>query len=117
GADRIVNTDLGPVIGDLRDTLAGLNRTVEQVNADLPDITGRLSSAADSADRAFSTLRGMLDGIRTPVQNFAQDGLPQFALAGRDIRALAQSVDALVRSLRSNPSQILSGPRQPEFRR
>ncbi|MDO5611630.1 MAG: MlaD family protein [Paracoccus sp. (in: a-proteobacteria)] len=117
GADRIVNTDLGPVIGDLRDTLANLNTAIAQVNADLPEFTRRLSSAAASADSAFASLRGTIDGIRGPVQSFAQDGLPQFGLAGRDIRALAQSIDQLVRSLSRNPSQILSGPRQPEFRR
>ena len=117
GADRIVNTDLAPVIEDLRGTLAGLNQAVAQVNAELPAVTQRIASAAASADGAFGSLRGMVDSIRGPVQNFAQEGLPQFGMAGRDIRSLAQSVDQLVRSLGRNPSQILSGPRAPEFRR
>ncbi|MDO5630707.1 MAG: MlaD family protein [Paracoccus sp. (in: a-proteobacteria)] len=117
GADQIVNTDLGPVISDLRETLTNLNAAITQVNADLPGISQNVSSAAASADAAFASLRGTLEGIRGPVQNFAQEGLPQFSMAGRDIRAVAQSIDHLVRQLSRNPGQLLSGQRQPEFRR
>ncbi|MDO5646825.1 MlaD family protein [Paracoccus sp. (in: a-proteobacteria)] len=117
GADRMLNTDIGPVIGDLRQSLATLNTAVEQVSADIPAITGQLRDAASSAEGAFASLRRMVDGAQAPLQSFLGDGLTQFGQAGRDIRALVQNMDALVTTLRRNPSQVLTGPRQPEFRR
>ena len=117
GADRIINTEVGPVAADLRVTLGRLNDTLASVTADLPDITARLRSAAESADGAFASLRVMLDGARAPVQAFARDGLPQFTRMASDLRALVTNVDKLVTTLRRNPAQIITGPKTPEFRR
>ena len=117
GADRIMNTDLGPVIADLRVTLGTLNEAISSVSGDLPDITGRLRDAADSADAAFTALRQMVDGARAPVQAFARDALPQFTRLSSDLRGLVDNVNQLVTALRRNPSQVFTGPRAPEFRR
>lgn len=117
GADRVINTEIGPVVTDLRATLASLNTAIGSVADDLPDITARLRSAADSADSAFASLRAMLDSTRAPVQAFARDALPQFTRMASDLRGLVTNVDQLVTTLRRNPAQIITGPRTPEFRR
>lgn len=54
---------------------------------------------------------------RSPVQNFARDGLPQFTRLASDLRTLSQNVNQLVTTIRRNPSQIITGPKTPEFRR
>ena len=59
----------------------------------------------------------MLDGARNPVQNFARNGLPQFTQLAGDLRTLSQNVNQLVTTIRRNPSQIITGPKTPEFRR
>lgn len=117
GADRIMNTDLGPVIGDFRETLSRLNGAIDSVADDLPAITGGLRDAADSAQHAFSGLRSMLDGIQGPAQSFASEALPQLSRLSSELRGLVENLDQLVTSLRRNPSQIFNGPRAPEFRR
>ncbi|QRZ12713.1 MCE family protein [Paracoccus methylovorus] len=117
GADRVINSNVEPVVADLRVTLGKANEAIDRVAADLPEITGRLRDAADSADAAFASLRGMLDSARGPVQAFTRDGLPQFTRMASDLRTLVGNVNDLVTALRRNPSQIFSGPRAPEFRR
>ncbi|MFV0382788.1 MlaD family protein [Paracoccus sp. (in: a-proteobacteria)] len=117
GADRMINTEVGPVATDLRATLARFNEAIGSVTEDIPEITARLRNAADSADSAFSSLEALLDSARAPVQAFTSEGLPQFSSLARDLRGLVQNVNRLVDALRRNPSQIITGPRTPEFRR
>ncbi|MTH76672.1 MlaD family protein [Paracoccus aestuariivivens] len=117
GADRMINTEVGPVAADLRATLARFNEAIGKVTEDIPEITARLRDAASSADSAFSGLQAMLDSARGPVQAFAREGLPQFTNTARDLRSLVQNVNQLVNALKRNPSQIITGPRTPEFRR
>ncbi|WP_134679514.1 MlaD family protein [Paracoccus ravus] len=117
GADRMINAELGPVATDLRASLATLNTALTRVTEDIPEITARLRNAADSAEGAFSGLAAMLDSARAPVQAFTRDGLPQFTNMARDLRSLVQNVNQLVNALKRNPSQIITGPRTPEFRR
>lgn len=117
GASGVIETDIGPVLTDLRTTLTSFGAAVDRVSADIPDITERLRNAADSADTAFASLRGMLDGARAPVQAFTRDGLVQFTSVARDARDLVENLNQLVTALRRNPAQVITGPRQPEFRR
>lgn len=117
GANGVIETDIGPVLTDLRTTLTSFGAAVDQVSTDLPQITERLQSAADSADTAFASLRSMLDGASGPVQAFTRDGLVQFTSVARDARTLVENLNQLVTTLRRNPAQVITGPRQPEFRR
>ena len=41
----------------------------------------------------------------------------QFTLLARDLRSLTGNLNQLVNTLKRNPSQIITGPRTPEFRR
>lgn len=116
-AQGMLGTDLGPVIADLRDTLGRANRTLDGLSDDLPAITGRLRDAADAAARSFASLQSMLDSAAGPVQSFTREALPQFSRLSQELRSLVDNVNQLVTTLRRNPSQILSGPRTPEFRR
>ncbi len=117
GASGVIDTDIAPVLADLRSTLTSFGEAVDQVSADIPQITERLRSAADSADSAFTSLQSMLDGARGPVQAFTRDGLVQFTSVARDARGLVENLNQLVTALRRNPAQVITGPRQPEFRR
>lgn len=116
-ADRVMNSNIEPVVADLRVTLGKANTAIDSVVADLPQITAQLRDAAASADAAFGSLRGMLDSARAPVQAFTREGLPQFTRMASDLRGLVGNVNELVSALRRNPSQIFSGPKTPEFRR
>lgn len=117
GADRVINTEVGPVATDLRATMARFNDALAGVTDDLPAITGGMRDAADSANAAFGSLRVMLDSARSPVQAFTREGLPQFTRMAADLRGLVENVNQLVTALRRNPAQVITGPRTPEFRR
>ncbi|HRM75748.1 MAG TPA: MCE family protein, partial [Paracoccus sp. (in: a-proteobacteria)] len=49
GADRIINTEIGPVASDLRVTLGKANTAIDGVVADIPEISQSLRDAAASA--------------------------------------------------------------------
>lgn len=116
-AEKILGTDIGPAVADLREGVGRFNTALDRVTADMPTITQSLRSAAGSAETAFDSLRSMLDGARGPVQSFTRDGLAQFSQVARDARELVNNLNQLVSALRRNPSQVITGPRQPEFRR
>lgn len=99
GADRAINEDLGPVIADLRSSLAGIDQVVARLTADLPQIIARVNAAAESARVAFASIAQTAESVRAPVTRFASDGLPQITQAARDIRDLARSTQQLVRNL------------------
>ncbi len=117
GADRIINEEIGPVASDLRVTLGKANTAIDGVVADIPEISQSLRDAAASADSAFASLRSMMDGARGPVVTFTREGLPKFTSLANDLRSLSNNINQLVSALRRNPSQILQGPKTPEFRR
>lgn len=116
-AGRIIREDLAPVSSALRDTLSGIDRALAGLPDDLPRISASLREAAESAASAFASLRLTADGARVPIQSFARETLPQISRLSQDARSLVENMNQLVTTLRRNPSQLLSGPRTPEFRR
>ena len=116
-AEMVISRDLAPVAGDLRGTLAAVNTALASLPEDLPQITASLRRAADSAAVAFQSLGSVIEGARAPVQTFAADTLPQISRLSQDLRSLVENMNQLVSTLRRNPTQLLSGPRTPEFRR
>ncbi|GHG36362.1 MlaD family protein [Paracoccus aerius] len=116
-AEMVISRDLAPVAGDLRGTLAAVNTALASLPEDLPQITASLRRAADSAAVAFQSLGIVIEGARAPVQTFAADTLPQISRLSQDLRSLVENMNQLVSTLRRNPTQLLSGPRTPEFRR
>lgn len=116
-AQTVISRDLGPIAGDLRQTLGALNTALASLPDDLPQISASLRQASDAAASAFVSLRSVLDGASTPVQSFTSTTLPQITRLSQDMRALVQNMDQLVSTLRRNPTQLLTGPRTPEFRR
>lgn len=116
-AERVMDTQIGPVAGDLRTTLASLDSAIDAVVADLPEITGRFRNAAEAASRTFESLDVTVQALRPTALAFARDGLPQFTRVATELRTLVGNIDGFVTALRRNPSQILSGERTPEFRR
>ncbi|QBX34927.1 MCE family protein [Paracoccus liaowanqingii] len=116
-AETVVTRDLAPVAGDLRATLAALNGALARLPDDLPQISASLRQAADAASAAFTSLRGVVEGAGGPVQSFAGETLPQIGRLSQDMRALVENMSQLVSTLRRDPTQLLSGPRTPEFRR
>lgn len=116
-AGRVIDSDVAPLAADLHRTLGHLDSAIGQLSAELPGISTELAAAARSANAAFTSLETMVTGLKAPLGAFATTGLPAFTRVAGDLRGLIDNMNALVSALRRNPSQILSAPRQPEFRR
>lgn len=116
-AHALIGGELAAALGDLRGTLAAMNDALASLPDDLPRISASLREASGNAASAFRSLDAILDGIDAPVLAFAGDTLPQISRLAQDMRALIGNADELISALRRNPSQLLSGPRVPEFRR
>lgn len=116
-ADRILNTDISPTLNDLRRGMTRFTDSIGRISDDIPQITDHLRDAADKARDAFATLQDTIEGARGPVQSFSRDGLVQFTNVAREARDLVDNLNQLVTALRRNPSQVITGPREPEFRR
>lgn len=78
-----------------------------------PDVTASLARVRVAADNLASTtarLDQLLAESQRDVRAFTRDGLPEIEQLVRDSRAAAGEFQALMRSLRENPSQIVYEP-------
>ena len=116
-AEGAIMTELGVFITRLRETLDGLDLAVAQVAGDLPGISDNLSAASVAAEQAFEDIAGAVRAASPALQDFATSGLPEYAQFARDARALAASLDRLVRQIERDPGRFFLGEGTPEFRR
>lgn len=116
-ADRMLNTDVEPVVADLRATIARFDQALAQVAADLPGITADVRSAAASASRAAGRFDTMMATSAGPLDSFANQGLPQFTRLAADARALVAQLEQLTRRIERDPARFFLGGAVPEYRR
>lgn len=116
-AEGAIEQELGAFIDRLDETFDGIDVAVAQVAADLPGISESLSEAATAAEVAFEGVANAVNAASPAIQDFAAAGLPEYAQFARDARALAASLDRLVRQIERDPGRFFLGSDTPEFRR
>lgn len=116
-AEGAIEEELGVFIARLNRTLNGLDVAVGQVATDLPGISQSLSEASTAAESAFEGIAAAVRAASPAVQEFAAAGLPEYAQFAREARALAASLDRLIRQIERDPGRFISGSNTPEFRR
>jgi phospholipid/cholesterol/gamma-HCH transport system substrate-binding protein len=99
-----------------------LAKDLRRMSSDLTAVAATLrSTAADTGPEVTATLRRVrvVQDNSADVRGFARDGLPEFEQLLRDSRDAAAEVQALARSLREDPSQLIYQPaeRGTEIRR
>jgi phospholipid/cholesterol/gamma-HCH transport system substrate-binding protein len=102
--------DLRQMSADLGDVAATLRTTATDTG---PEITATVRRVRVVADNLASTTERLDQAIRdnsADVRGFARDGLPEFERLLRDSREAAAEVQALARSLREDPSQLIYQP-------
>jgi phospholipid/cholesterol/gamma-HCH transport system substrate-binding protein len=109
---RRMSSDLTAVAATLRSTAADTG----------PEVTATLRRVRVVADNLANTTAKLDQAIQdnsADVRGFARDGLPEFEQLLRDSRDAAAEVQALARSLREDPSQLIYQPaeRGTEIRR
>jgi phospholipid/cholesterol/gamma-HCH transport system substrate-binding protein len=105
-----VAKDLRRMSSDLTSVAATLRATVDDTG---PEVTATLRRVRVVADNLASTTARLDQAIQdssADVRGFARDGLPEFERLLRDSREAAAEVQALARSLREDPSQLIYQP-------
>ncbi|MEM9910870.1 MAG: MlaD family protein [Pseudomonadota bacterium] len=113
--DALVGGDSELVI-QLEATLAQLETTIAQASDDVPIITQKLRETAESASAAFGQVETTADQLGPSLQEFANEGLPQYARLARETRDLVANLRNLVRQIERDPARYLLGRSAPEFR-
>ena len=102
--------DLRRMSSDLTSVAATLRTTADDTG---PEVTATLRRVRVVADNLASTTAKLDQAIQdnsADVRGFARDGLPEFERLLRDSREAAAEVQALARSLREDPSQLIYQP-------
>jgi phospholipid/cholesterol/gamma-HCH transport system substrate-binding protein len=109
------------IIGDAQKALQDADVAIQQVSElaksgqQLVDGDGKrsLKSIADAADEAKDTakeVRGMIDKLQGPTNEFAANGLPQVTAAVIQLRSAAQALERLVNEIEASPTGTLAKP-------
>jgi phospholipid/cholesterol/gamma-HCH transport system substrate-binding protein len=117
GADRLISEDFGSITADLRGVVGRLDEALSAVAADLPQVTGDLRRAAESAQVAFADVGEVVTALSGPARSFASAGLPQYTLLAQETRALIASLERVARQIERDPTRFFLDRQSPEFRR
>lgn len=99
------------------DTLTRVNAALDVIAADLPQVTGDLRAAADSARAAFDGLGRVVRQAEAPLSDFTRTALPQFGQLAAEGRRLLRTLDNVATRLQRNPAGTFLNSDTPEFRR
>lgn len=101
-ADRIMTTDIGPLLSDARTTLSELAKATASVTDAIPAIV--------------SDLRGTVAEVRSAV-SAAAPGMRDFGQLGGEARAMVRSINALVQQISRDPTGFVLQNPVPDYRR
>ena len=116
-ADNLLDTDLGPVLGDIRSASERIASAAAQVSQDMPAITADLQALIGRADAVVGQVQTAVAGAAPGLSDFASRGLPELSRLAAEARGLVRSMNDVVRRIGSDPGRLLLKDRVPEYRR
>jgi phospholipid/cholesterol/gamma-HCH transport system substrate-binding protein len=102
--------DLRVAAGEVRAVAASVRQLTDTAAPEATVALQRVRVAADNLATTTARLDQLLAESQRDVRAFTRDGLPEFEQLVRDSRAAAGEFQALMRSLRENPSQLVYEP-------
>jgi phospholipid/cholesterol/gamma-HCH transport system substrate-binding protein len=102
--------DLRGTAGQMTAMAESLRRVSDDAQPDVKATIARVRQVAENMASTTTRLDRMLLDNQADVRGFTRDGLSQIEGLARDTRAAAQQFEALSRSLRDDPSQLLYQP-------
>jgi phospholipid/cholesterol/gamma-HCH transport system substrate-binding protein len=123
-ADALENlSQLTAVLAAHREDVARLLRDsasdahdLNQVIANLNDMSKKLNRVADDADTAMHNINSAVQENRSALKDFSQNGLQQIEQLAADTRGLVAELSRAVNSLERDPSRLLYGDRREGYR-
>ncbi|MDP5085586.1 MAG: MlaD family protein [Yoonia sp.] len=116
-ASDILETDLGPVLTDIRAASDRISVAVEDVTRDMPDITAELRALIARSDAVVAQVQTAVANSAPGISDFAQTGLPELNRLSIEARNLVSTLDSLARRIDRDPARFLLDDRVPEYRR
>ena len=116
-ADTVLREDAQEILAGLRDTLDRLDTAIAAVAEDVPAITAQIRRTAERADTTFAEVEGAAERLGPRLQEFADDGLPQYTRLAREGRELVDNLRQLVRQIERDPARYFLGREAPAYRR
>lgn len=114
--NRVLDEDVATIASGIRGTTGRLDTALEQVAADLPEITASLRTAAANASAAVATIETVARQSGAGIESFTRTGLPQISSLATEARRLVSVLDRLVGRIESNPGRFFLGNQTPEYR-
>lgn len=109
--------EISTLVQDMRNTSAemtamalSLRGVTDDAAPDVKATIARVRAVAENIANTTARMDRLLAENQSDLRNFTRDGLGEVAGLARDTRAAAQEFEALSRSLRNNPSQLLYQP-------
>ncbi len=115
-ANRIIETQVGPVVQDISRAANQVTETVSRITVKIDQISDDVLSASNSAKELLGTVDGIVRDNRRQLSDFLRVGLPQFVRFVEESQRLVISLDRLVDKVERDPARFLLGTQASEFR-
>ncbi len=116
-ATGLMQTDLSPVLKDIRTASDRISVAVEGVTRDVPAITEELRALIARSDSVVGQVQSAVAAAAPGIGDFAKTGLPELTRLGKEARDLISTLNSLVRRIERDPTRFLLDNRVPEYRR
>ncbi len=116
-ATRVLDTDLGPTMTDIRTASAQISEAVTKVASDIPAITSDLRALIARSDTVVRQIQTAVAQTAPGIGDFASKGLPELTRLATEARTLVNSLGDLTRRIERDPARFILDGRVPEYRR
>ena len=116
-ATNVLQTDISPVLTDIRTASERISVAVESVTRDIPAISAELRALIARADAVVKQVHGAVAVSAPGIGTFAKTGLPELTRLSAEARNLVTTLNNLVRRIERDPARFLLDDRVPEYRK
>ncbi len=116
-ATQVLDTDIGPMMADIRAASGQITKAVTDVAADIPAITADLRALIARSDAVARQIQSAVAQSTPGISNFASKGLPELTRLATEARTLVDTLGKLTRRIERDPARLILNGRVPEYRR
>ena len=116
-ATTVLDTDLAPMMTNIRNASDQITRAVTDVAADVPAITADLRALIARSDAVARQIQGVVAQTAPGLGDFANRGLPELTRLAGEARTLLNTLGTLTRKIERNPAGFILDGRVPDYRK
>lgn len=116
-ATQVLDTDVGPMMADIRAASVQITKAVTDVSADIPAITADLRALIARSDAVARQIQTAVARSTPGISDFASKGLPELTRLATEARTLVDTLGTLTRRIERDPARFILDGRVPDYRR